>query len=168
MIQKKNLFLAGILISIPVLVLIIISLVKALSTSNVRFFYPDQKFQDMKLEKRNFTYNPENSYFEEKLIEEYFLGPINYKLVFPIDHENLLKDVVRVKTKKEVVLVINFQSGFSQYALQHIEKVEWLIKGVIKTLKENTRVKKVYILENNQKMKLHIGDWQLYYPIKII
>ncbi len=164
--NKKTIVVFLILLLAAISIPLTINLIKNKDNRVVRFYYPDLRRSGLKPEKRVITIKPESGNFEEKLITEYLLGPINYKLLYPVN-EDLVQDIKRIQGNKEVLMIINFKPGFYLYAMQHFDEVTWLFKGIVKTLKENTKVKSLYIRENNDKVKLQIADWQLYYPIKI-
>lgn len=163
--MKKIILVFAAFFFVVLVIPVTIHLIRNKDNQSVRFYYPDTRYRGLKAEKRTITIRPGQGSREEILIREYLLGPINYNYIYPVQ-EDLVQDIKKVQGKTTDMMIINFKPGFSAYALQNYDAVNWLLQGIIQTLKDNTRVKALYIRENNDRIRLQVGDWQLYYPVK--
>ena len=86
----------------------------------------------------------------------------------PLSESVSLRNAWLATSKKgDKVLILNFDSGFKKLARSRMKDFELMFRAFLKTLKANTSVTKVYVLENSRKIKLAIGDYQLYYALRV-
>jgi len=140
-----------------------------LSQMQYTFYYPDMLFQRMESEPRSLKINPVTDYFEQKMVQDYFLGPLKYELRLPVDDDLKVSDVWLVHDNKSKGIVVNFSDKLTTYIREKNEAMEWLIRGLLMTLKHNTDVKQIVLLERGNKIPegLYIGKWQPAYPILV-
>ncbi|OHD54254.1 MAG: hypothetical protein A2Y33_16415 [Spirochaetes bacterium GWF1_51_8] len=162
---------------IPVAVIVLIAGIAAyflirfifLSGMEYTFYYPDLHFQKMSSEPRAIYLDPVTEYFEKKLVQDYFLGPLKYELRMPIDDDLQVTDIWFVDDGKTKGIVINFADKLNQYIKERNDSVVWLIQGLVMTLKANTGVKHVILLERGNRIPegVYIGKWQPAFPIPV-
>jgi hypothetical protein len=140
-----------------------------LSQMQYTFYYPDMLFQKMESEPRSLKINPVTDYMEQKLVEDYFLGPLKYELRMPVEDDLKVSDIWLVRDKNSTGIVINFSEKLSTYIRDKNDQMVWLIQGLLLTLKKNTDVKQIVLLERGNKIPegQYIGKWQPAFPILV-
>lgn len=133
-----------------------------------KFYYPDISYTRLMSEARYIDYDLSMEMYEVELVKEYLLGPLDYYLRLNIGGDILAKNVWLVESSKDKgkqIIVINFDKSLSVVTKEYNWNFEWMIDGLLRTLKENTRVRSVFILEEGRRKKINVGKWNLLYPI---
>lgn len=134
-----------------------------------RFFYPDRNYAKLRSEWRGIRLVEPGTPQMELLVREYLLGPLDYRMMMNIDPDTRVLNVWYVKGDdhdKEAVFV-NFGGNFSNNIVFNNESYGWMVKGLLKTLKVNTGVKRLYIMAYGKMQQLYLGDYDIYYPIRV-
>ena len=133
---------------------------------SVNFYYPDYRFKQLSHEKRRVHKKVlESDNFSIRLVKEYILGPVNYSLRNCLSEDIRLKKIWNITNKGKEAIVVDFSHELTNYLISHNEDMRWFFTGLVKTLRGNTSIKKLYILMNNRPVNMQIGFYDLNYPI---
>lgn len=129
------------------------------------FYYPDNLYQKLKSEKRSIRIKDKSgTSLEMKLLKEYVLGPVHYRLKLVIRDDIIVKNVWSVP---DGTLYVNFNEGFQKYLRNNNNDCGWFLKGMVETLRENTPYKRLFILINDNTINESAGKYQLALPMVI-
>jgi hypothetical protein len=132
------------------------------------FFYPDMEYSALTPERRKLAFNPKKHFYEVLLVKEYLLGPLEYHLRLNISPELIAHNIWVVEDpegKGNKTVIIDFNEEFDRELKYNNDGLEWMIKGLKQTLKENTGVRRLFLLENGKRKKAELGKWQIYHPL---
>ena len=104
---------------------------------------------------------------EKLVIEHYLLGPINYLLKQNINKNISLNNIWIVKNKKEKILIINLKWDIDSDIKNNYIETKFFIDGLIRTIKENLKINKIFILINGELGNYKIDFYNLLYPIVV-
>ncbi len=134
-----------------------------------RFYYPDRNYQKLRAEWRDLRLESYGRTYEEMLVREYLLGPVDYRLRLDIDPDTLVLNVWLVNSNQhnQQAVIVNFGGDFSNNVVFNNESYGWMVKGLLKTLRANTQVKSLYILAYGKRQNTYLGDYNIDYPILV-
>lgn len=137
----------------------------------VVFYYPDRELKQLGQERRAFSVDPEKDYFEVKLVREYLLGPLDYRLTLPLDDSADILDVWVVDPEENGAVVLNFSKGLILALKRNNAGCEWVFEGLRQTLRANTRIKKIFVQVEGSTASLSsmsVGKWKIAHPIPVV
>ncbi len=139
------------------------------SIGSYRFYYPDNDLRILKSEQRR-LYNPLSSGVskEEKIIREYFLGPIRYDLKLPVKEKVKIENIWLIDYEGKEALVINFNADFLDFVQSDREDAMWVMEGLIETIKADTSVEKLNIYADDKPVRTRLGNLNLANTILLI
>jgi hypothetical protein len=163
---KNMSFTAIICTAIAILVFALIILTR--TTGTYRFYYPDKEYKSLKTEQRRLDNSPASKMpRDEKLIREYFLGPVRYDLELPVSGEVKIKNIWLINYEGKTAAVINFNPYFLDFVQSERDKAKWVLDGLIETLKAGTSIEKLSIYADDKPLRTRLGNWNLSNPIQL-
>lgn len=164
-INRKIIFIA---LSIIVFLSVIIAGCEILiNIGNITFsfYYPDDEWKSLASENRTIKISQDDKdYLELKLVSEYNLGPINYRLRLDLPEDITLLNVWKVSNN---ILIINLSKSFERFAHENMKECGWYIKGLTATIKKNTQYKKMLFLIENKRLVAVVNGQNLAFPISV-
>jgi hypothetical protein len=147
------------------IIIILLGIIFLANPSRHSFYYPDEKFSRLFVEKRTIDLSQT---FEEALVKEYMLGPIRYDLKLPTAANIRVYSVWLIPSEPEKTIAINFNEDFRKFVLStNTEDITWFIRGLSETIKANTKAKKLYLLSENRMIYGRVEKLNLAYPIRL-
>ncbi|MGA2142823.1 MAG: GerMN domain-containing protein [Brevinematales bacterium] len=152
--------------ALTILVFAIILLTR--SAGSYRFYYPDKDYKSLKTEQRRLD-NAQSlkTPKEEKLIREYFLGPVRYDLEFPLSDKVKINNIWIINLDGKMSAVINFNPDFLDFVQSDRENAKWVLDGLLETLKAGTSIEKLSIYADDKPLRTKLGNWNLSSPIQL-
>lgn len=149
-----------------ILVLAVIVLTR--SAGSYRFYYPDKDYKSLKTEQRRLDNTQSlKTPKEEKLIREYFLGPVRYDLEFPVSDKVKINNIWIINLEGKMAAVINFDPDFLDFVQSDRDHAKWVLEGLIETLKAGTSIEKLSIYADDKPLRTRLGNLNLSGPIQL-
>jgi spore germination protein GerM len=143
--------------------------VDLLTWHRVHFYYADIRFREAVGETRKVRRGVTTSEsYPVRMVKEFFLGPLNYqlRLVFP-ESVQILR-VYSITNRGGDGVAVNFNHAFLDFAATDNEGCRWTLECLVRTLRANTKVRRVFILVEGQPAEVQVGNWNLAHPIPVI
>ena len=132
----------------------------------VAFYYPSDNYGQLIKEDRELKLDA-NENRTVTLVKLYFLGPVDYYMRYNFDIAVSIRNVWTAYEVYTPALILDFNGAFLTSLQKNNFNYEWIFRGLARTLKENTSIRKIYILVNGSPIKARMGFIDLAYPILV-
>lgn len=146
----------------------VLAVIDLVNFRSVRFYYADIRFKELSAETRKVrrgVFSAEG--YTVRLVKDYFLGPLKYELRLSLPENVSLVRVYSLTNKGKEGLVADFNREFLRYVENDNEGCRWALEGLVRTLRVNSNVKRLYVLVAGQPPQVQAGNWDLSHPLMV-